>query len=98
MVTLFNENDTAAGEPENPKLTRAPRTRATIDRERTAIETAVAEIVGPHEATHLIELGETIRVTEHRPDDTPSATERAMHLLDTPEGRAKLAAMTWETV
>ena len=74
------------------------RTRATIERERLAIETAVAKIVGPDEARRLIELGETIRHTEHRPDDTLSATERAELLIETPEGRAQLARMTWQDV
>ena len=46
----------------------------------------------------LIELGETIRCTEHRPDDTPNATERAGLLMETPEGRAQLARMTWDDV
>ena len=51
------------------------RTRATIERERLAIETAVANIVGPDDTRRLIELGETIRHTEHHPDDMPSADE-----------------------
>ena len=79
-----------------PPLPR--RTRATIGRERLAIETALANVVGPDEAARLIELGETIRRTEHRPDDTPSATERAERLMETPQGRAKLARMTWHSV
>ena len=44
----------------NGKTMRQPlpvRTRATTARERLAIETAVADIVGPDEANRLIELG-----------------------------------------
>ena len=74
------------------------RTRATSARERLAIETAVADIVGPDEANRLIELGETIRTSDHRPDEAPTATERAGLLMETPQGRAKLARMTWRTV
>lgn len=74
------------------------RTRATIERERLAIETAVADIVGVDDARRLIELGETLRRTEHCPDDTPSATERAERLIETAKGRARLARLTWSSV
>ena len=74
------------------------RTRATTARERLAIETAVADIVGPDEANRLVELGETIRTSEHRPDEAPTATQRHGLLMETPEGRARLERTTWRPV
>lgn len=75
-----------------------PKTRATIATEHRAIEDALREVVGNDEATRLMQLGETLRRTEHCPDDKPSATQRAERLIETPQGRAHLARLTWSDV
>ena len=45
------------------------RTRATLAREHHAIEMALTHVVRPQDACRLIELGNSIRRTEHQPDD-----------------------------
>ena len=69
-----------------------------ITSERVATEHAIAGIVGHEEARRLLELGESLRVVEVRPEKPASAIERALALMDTREGRATLATRTWDTV
>ena len=61
-------------------------------------EAAVAAIVGQQEAERLIELGEALRTVEAKPEKPANATQRALDLMETAEGRAQLATLTWDTV
>ena len=76
----------------------AARARQAITDENAAIEEAVAAVVGHQEAERLIELGKTLRAVEARPDKPANATQRALDLMETAEGRAQLATLTWDTV
>ena len=67
-------------------------------REREAVQNAISEIVGEAEAERLMDLSETLREVEYRPQKPVTPVERALLLMETEEGRAKLRALTWETV
>ena len=69
-----------------------------ITNERAATERAIADIVGEDEARRLAELGESLRTVEVRPEKPATAIERALALMETREGRERLAACTWDTV
>ena len=69
-----------------------------IAEERAAIERAIAGIVGDDDARRLVELGESLRIVEVRPEKPATAIERALALMETREGRATLATRTWDTV
>ena len=69
-----------------------------ITHERAATERAVAAIVGDDEARRLVELGESLRIVEVRPEKPATAVERALALMETREGRAILVTRTWNTV
>ena len=55
-------------------------------------------IVGDDEARRLVELGESLRIVEVRPEKPATAVERALALMETRQGRATLATRTWNTV
>ena len=69
-----------------------------ITEERAATERAIAGIVGDDDARRLVELGESLRIVEVRPEKPATAIERALALMETREGRATLATRTWDTV
>ena len=62
-----------------------------ITEERAATERAIAGIVGDDDARRLVELGESLRIVEVRPEKPATAIERALALMETREGRATLA-------
>ena len=79
----------------------APATRASIAREEAAIQNALTRVVGPREAERLLTLAEAageLPAADLLPERKSTAWTRATRLAQTPEGRAKLRALTWDTV
>ena len=66
--------------------------------EHQAIVDRLANIVGKQQAEELMEISEHIREVESRPQPPQTAMQRALELMETAEGRRKLATLTWDTV
>ena len=76
----------------------AARTRAGIRAENTAVEGALCAVLGPERAARLLESAESMPVAKPPENNHETPTQRALGLMETREGRAKLATLTWETV
>ena len=76
----------------------ATRTRAGIRAENAAVEGALCAVLGPERATRLLESAESMSVAKPPENDRETPTQRALKLMETREGRARLATLTWETV
>lgn len=76
----------------------ATRTRAGIRAENAAVEGALCAVLGPERATRLLESAESMSVAKPPETDHETPTQRALKLMETREGRARLATLTWETV
>lgn len=74
------------------------RTRASIARHRRAIHDALRAVLGEQEAARLMEDDDAFREPAPRDDAPSSSTERARTLMDTAQGRARLATLTWDTL
>ena len=76
----------------------ATRTRAAIRAEKAAVEEALCAVLGPERAAKLLESAESIPVANPLDNDQETPTQRALRLMETREGRVKLATLTWETM
>lgn len=74
------------------------RSRASIAGHRRAIHEALRAELGEHEAARLMQDDDRFREPAPRDEAPSSSTERAGMLMDTAQGRAQLAALTWETL
>lgn len=61
-----------------------------------AVEDALCGVLGPERAARLLKSAESMPVAKPPEDDPETATQRALRLMETREGRAKLATLTWE--
>ena len=73
-------------------------TRNAATRERAAIRSALTQVVGADEAERLLGIADTLPPEEPLPTPQGNAWTRTRALMDTPDGRAKLKRLTWETV
>ena len=76
----------------------ATRTRTAIRAENAAAEGALCAVLGPERAAQLLERAQSMPVAKPPENDLETPTQRALKLMETREGRAKLATLTWETV
>lgn len=76
----------------------ATRTRMGIQAENAAAEGALCAVLGPERAAQLLERAQSMPVAKPPENDFETPTQRALRLMETREGRAKLATLTWETV
>lgn len=76
----------------------ATRTRMAIRAENAAAEGALCAVLGPVRAAALLERAQSMPVAKAPDNDLETPTQRALRLMETREGRAKLASLTWETV
>ena len=74
------------------------RTRASIAAHRRAIHDALCAALGEQEAERLMKDDDAFREPAPRDDAPSSSTERTRMLMDTAQGRTRLATLTWDTV
>ena len=85
--------------PSTVRTIAAPvRTRAAAHNEERAVTQALTGIVGEDEARRLMELGEPLRAVHIWPQRPVNAIERALELMESAEGRERLATLTWDTL
>ena len=86
-------------QPVQPEIVAtATRTRMGIRAENAAAEGALCAVLGPQRAAQLLERAQSMPVAKAPENDIETPTQRALKLMETREGRAKLATLTWETV
>lgn len=83
---------------ESSRSWRVAGTRASIARHRSAIYGALRAALGDREAERLMQDDDAFREPSPRDDAPSSSTERARILMATPQGRARLATLTWDSV
>ena len=76
----------------------ATRTRMGIRAENAAAEGALCAVLGRVRAAQLLERAQSMPMAKPPENDLETPTQRALRLMETREGRAKLATLTWETV
>ena len=76
----------------------ATRTRAAIESQDAATEEALCGILGLQRAAELMERALTMPVPMASKDEPETPMQRVLRLMETREGRAELATLTWETL
>ena len=97
--THRHHHELPQGQSVQPEIAAtATRTRAGVRAENAVVEGALCALLGPERAARLLDNAESMPVTKPSEDDRETPTQRALKLMETREGRAKLATLTWETV